>query len=207
MKNVWSWMLAVIGLAFAATIGLWSQSLFTQSESIHFSVNYPAGLVVGEDGIMDCCDLGGPWARVKQDEDWAGYPSGGVLVWGTEGCIVLDVGKEGLLKRTLQPGLINLSTHWLRNVGTKPYQIRLDMDMCGMELEWETHEAAWDAETRTSTRKIEPGKVFNMDWYLHIPPELFDQAVVCEGQLAVFDAETDLQLTMLPIKIINSRTQ
>ena len=206
MNKFFPWLLALGGFMFATAFGLWSQTLFTAAESVHFSVNFPTE--AGESGAqtMPCCDLGGPWASIPE-QDWEGYPAGGVLVWGTEGCIVLDVGKEGTLKRIFQPGLINLSTHWLRNVGVKPYQIQLEMDLCGFETEWETHEASWDLVTKMSTGMIEPGEVFNMDWYFHIPPEDFNQPVVCKGGLEVFDAETGESLTKLPITIINSRAQ
>ncbi|MBU1878069.1 MAG: hypothetical protein KJ734_03875, partial [Chloroflexi bacterium] len=99
----------------------------------------------------------------------------------------------------------NLSTHWLRNVGTRPYQIRLEMDLCEMDLEWETHESSWDPATKTSTRMIDPGEVFNMDWYFRIPRERLNQSTICEGHLKVFDARTGTLLTDLPIMIVNSR--
>ena len=204
MKKIIPWLLALGGLLFATAFGLWSQSLFTQSESIHFSVNFPAE--EGDSGAqtMDCCDLGGPWANIPEQE-WKGYPAGGILVWGTEGCIIVDVGKEGALKKALQPGFINLSTHWLRNVGVKPYQIRLDMNLCNFEMEWETHEASWDPRTKTSTRMIEPGEVFKMDWYFHIPNEAINQPIICKGGLEVFDAQTDISLSELAITVINSQ--
>lgn len=205
-KKLLPWLLGILGLLFAVGIGLWSKNLFTQSESVHFSVNFPT--VTGEVAAqtMNCCDLGGPWARIPE-KDWKGYPAGGVLVWGTEGAILLDVGQEGMLKRLIQPNFINLSTHWLRNVGVQPYQIRLEMDLCGIEPEWETFESAWDPATHSTTREIHPGEVFNMDWYFHIPDEQFNQPVICEGQLEVFDAHQGDSLTQLPIVIINSRAQ
>jgi len=206
VKSYTAFFLGLFGFLFAGFIGLWSKSLFTQSESIHFSVNFPAGLGVKVSETMPCCDLGGPWANIPSQE-WSGYPSGGVLVWGREGCVLLDVGREGFLKRTFQPRMINLSTHWLRNVGTQPYQIRLQMDLCGIEAEWQTHESAWDLATKTTTREIEPGEVFNMDWNFNIPPEMWDQKVICEGQLTVFDAQSGKALTELPVTLINSRTE
>lgn len=206
MKRLSRWILALGGFLFATAFGLWSQTLFTQAESVHFSVNFPSDSGQSGAKTMACCDLGGPWAQIPEQE-WEGYPAGGVLVWGTEGCIVLDLGREGRLKRIVQPGFINLSTHWLRNVGVQPYQILLDMDLCGFETEWETHETSWDPLTKTSTRMIEPGEVFNMDWYFHVPEERFNQPIVCQGGLEVFDAETGVSLSKLPINIINSSAQ
>ena len=196
--------LLIGGFLFAAFIGLWSKSLFTISESVHFSVNFPAGEHIAAGEKMDCCDLGSPWERAFGSE-WNDYPAGGVLVWGTEGQVLIDVGQEGWLKRTLQPRFFNLSSHWVRNVGVKPYKIRMAMDLCDFELEWETPEANWDQASLTTTRYIQPGKTFNMDWYFHIPPEAMGQKVVCEGELEIFDAETDDSLSVLPITILNTR--
>jgi hypothetical protein len=195
--------LGVLGFLFATLFGRWSQYLFTNSELIHFSVNFPG---TGRAETMACCDLGGPWAR-ERDPQSTDYAAGGLLPWGEEGRIVVDLGKQGLPKRLLQPNFISLSSHWLRNVGTQPYRIKLDMEMCGFELEWETFEAEWDPVTHSSTRAIEPGDTFNADWFIKIPPELRDQAVVCEGQLSVSDAETGASLSELPITIINSRAE
>ena len=206
MNRIIPWLVATVGFLFATTFGVWAQSLFTQAESVHFSVNFPSDSGQSGAKTMSCCDLGGPWAQIPEEE-WEGYPAGGVLAWGDEGCVVLDLGRTGLLKRTVQPGFINLSTHWLRNVGVEPYQIKLDMDLCGFDMEWETHEANWDNLTKTSTRMIEPGEVFNMDWYFHIPADVYNQPVICQGGLEVFDAKTGVSLSKLPINIINSRAQ
>jgi hypothetical protein len=204
MGKGWVWVLAGAGFAFALGFGWWAQFLFTQAELVHFSVNFPASEGVATK--MSCCDLGGPWTR-DRDAEWNDYAAGGVLPWGEEGEIVVDLGKQGFLKRTLQPSFVSLSTHWLRNVGTEPYHVRLDMDMCDMEVEWVTFEAAWSPDTRTTTRPIEPGETYNMDWYLRVPPDLRGRGVVCEGRLDVFDAETDDLLTELPIRIVNSRAE
>jgi hypothetical protein len=197
----WTWSLGIAGLAFAVLFGKWAQSLFTQSELMHFSVNFPGA---GRAQTMSCCDLGGPWARTR-DPDWSNYASGGLLTWGEEGQIVVDVGQQGLIKRTLQPNFLSLSSHWIRNVGTQPYQIRIEMDMCGMDLEWETFERDWDPVGHTSTRAINPGDTYNMDWYFRLSEQDRNRSVICDGQLSLFDAQTGSLLTELPIKIVNSR--
>jgi hypothetical protein len=201
MKKTIKWALALLGLAFAVGFGMWAQSLFVRSELVHFSVNFPSD---GRAETMSCCDLGGPWAR-DRDPEWNDYAAGGVLAYGEEGAVVIDVGRQGLLKRFVQPNYISISTHWLRNVGTQPYQIRLSMDMCGWDLKWLTFERDWDQEAKVSTRFIEPGDGYNMDWFFTIPAEQRDQTTICEGQLGVYNAETDDLLTELPIKIVNSK--
>jgi hypothetical protein len=167
---------------------------------VHFSVNFPSE---GRAETASCCDVGGSWERVH-GPDWNDYPAGGVLVYGEEGALVVDVGREGLIKRLLQPRFVSISSHWLRNVGTQAYRIRLEMDLCDLEPEWETFETAWDPVAHATTRYIEPGDSFNMDWYWHIPKESFGRSVICEGELRILDADTDQLLTDLPVRIINS---
>lgn len=203
MKHIRLWSFGLFGFGFAILIGMWSKNLFTISESIHFSVNFPTGENIPASEVLDCCDVGGPWARLHSSE-FVGYPPGGVLVWGEEGKILIDLGKQGMLKQLLQPNYLNISSHWVRNLGTKPYKIRFDMQLCDMDMEWVTPEADWDEATKTTTRYIDPGKTYNMDWYIRIPPDLMAQPVVCEGQLELFDAETQESLSVLPISIFNS---
>lgn len=200
MKHARAYALALAGFVFALGFGRWAQSLFIKSELVHFSVNFPSE---GRAQTMSCCDVGGPWARTYGD-DWSDYPEGGLLAYGEEGALVIDVGRQGWLKRTLQPDLISISSHWIRNVGTQPYRIRLEMEMCDLETEWLTFERDWNLATQTSTRYIEPGDTYNMDWFFRIPPEQRDQEVVCDGELRIIDADGEKTLTDLPIQIINS---
>jgi len=200
MKRFGTYSLALLGFVFAIGFGKWAQSLFTKSELMHFSVNFPSE---GRAEAMSCCDVGGPWARSYGD-DWNDYPEGGLLAYGEEGALVVDVGQQGLLKRTLQPNFISISSHWLRNVGTQPYRIRLEMDMCDLEMEWLTFERDWDQATQTSTRYIEAGDTYNMDWFFRISPAQRSQSLICDGELRIIDADSDTVLTDLPVKIVNS---
>jgi hypothetical protein len=195
--------LFTVGLLLTIIAGRWAMGLFTQSEFVHFSVNFPT-----EPGTEQASrhDVGGPWSMLSDDE-WSGYPRGGLIAWGREGSINIDLGGQGILKRLIQPDDVTLSTHWLRNVGIRPYRIKLDIDMCAMPVEWETFETHWDQETRSSTREVRPGKLFNMDWRLTVPRDRRERSVVCDGGVRVMDADTEKLLTFLPIKIINSRFQ
>jgi hypothetical protein len=200
MKRIGIWSLALLGFLFAIVFGRWAQSLFTKSELMHFSVNFPSE---GRAETMSCCNVGGPWAR-EHDPEWNDYPAGGLLAYGDEGALVVDVGRQGFVKRTLQPNYISISSHWIRNVGTQPYRIRLEMDMCDLEMEWLTFERDWDQAAQASTRYIQPGDTFNMDWFFTIPGSERDRAVICEGEMRVLDAETGDLLTDLPVRIVNS---
>jgi hypothetical protein len=78
-KRIFTGLLGIAGFLFAGFIGLWSKSLFTISESMHISVNFPASENIPAGEKMSCCDLGSPWERAFGSE-WNEYPSGGVLV-------------------------------------------------------------------------------------------------------------------------------
>ncbi len=220
--------LGAAGFLFAIFFGLWAKSLTTISESVHFSVNFPASagnFSPGESSSFgaaeDCHDAGSPQGLASASGEqnnpassaeqkkpasnvaWNNSSVGGIM--GTEGYLRIDLGQENWLKRLIQPRFVNLSTHRLRNVGTRPYKVRLEMNLCDLEPEWETPEAAWDQATQSTTRYINPGAAFNMDWYLNIPPEVMQQAVICRGHLKVLDAEAGDLLTVLPINIFNSR--
>jgi hypothetical protein len=201
MKNVRPWSLALLGLVFALGFGRWAQSLFTKSELMHFSVNFPSE---GRAETMSCCNVGGPWAR-EHEANWNDYPAGGLLAYGEEGALVIDVGQQGLLKRTLQPNFISISSHWLRNVGTQPYRIHIEMDMCDLPMEWVTFERDWDPASQTSTRLVEPGDTFNMDWFFTLSPQRRQQATICSGELRILDAASGELLTDLPVRLVNSQ--
>jgi hypothetical protein len=138
MRDPLNWVLFSVAMATTVLVGRWGKALLVTSEYVHFSVNFPArrgapapdsgpmgterrgGLAESAEGRppqLSRSDLGGPWARLAEHE-WTGYPAGGLLVWGREGSITIDIGRRGVLKAWLQPRRLLLSTHWLRNVGT-----------------------------------------------------------------------------------------
>ncbi len=194
-------LIAILACALTVIAGRWALGLAKISELVHFSVNFPT-----EPGIevMSLQELGGPWTRMPEAE-WPGYPKGGLIAWGMENEIVFDIGKQGLIKRLVQHDYISISSHWTRNVGVKPYTIKLELDMCGLDLEWDTFEKYWDQKTQSSTRQIMPKQLFNMDWRIRIPEQMLDKKKICQGELRVLDAQTQQLLTALPIVIINSK--
>jgi len=201
MKKYSYWFLFVAALLSTVAAGRWAMGLILVSEYVHFSANFPT-----YEGapVMALDDLGGPWTRLP-DEEWPGYPPGGMMVWGREGAVVVDIGKQSFLKHAAQPWEITLATYWIRNVGTTPRKIRLDLDMCGAPLEWVTFEREWDQATQTTTRDIPPGTTFAMDWHIHVPENRRGLETICQGGLNIFDARTGRLLTHLPIEIINSK--
>ncbi len=191
------WLLLLVAAALTVVAGRWAKGLFTTSEFVHFSVNFPT-----EPGLptLPVAEVGGPWS-MKPERAAEVHPAGGLLVWGREGRIVVDLDGRSWLKRLIQPRKLLLSTHWLRNVGPVERRIGLELDLCGCQLEWLTFERDWDQQSRSSTRAVPPGGMFNMDWIVDLTPELLAPDGHCEGGLTVRDADSDELLTRLPILI------
>ncbi|HUT53428.1 MAG TPA: hypothetical protein VM658_08560 [bacterium] len=199
MPRPWSIIIFAASGFFAIMAGRWALGLATTSEYVHFSVNFPAP----SRDVLGRVELGGPWTSIP-DPEWTGYPAGGLLPWGREGAITVDLGQQGFLKKLVQPGDVTISTHWLRNVGRRPIRVRLELDACGLPVEWETFESSFDYKTHEFTRAIVPGRTATMDWHLQVQPPRRDQRMICDGGLKVMDADVGELLTFLPIRLINS---
>ncbi|MCP4599372.1 MAG: hypothetical protein GY847_02355 [Proteobacteria bacterium] len=203
MTNPRVWMSGLLAAVITVLAGRWGVGLFAESEFVHFSVNFPTAPGMKQ---IERHKINTPWSRILPG-DWKGYPTGGLLAWGREGRLIVNMGNQGILKQTLQPWVLLLSSHWIRNIGVQPYRVRLEFDACNMPVKWETFERDWDEESHTITRDIQPGKAFNMDWIINIPNELRDHHTICKGGLRLVDAHAGDLLTFFPISIINSAVQ
>lgn len=193
-------LIGIFALLVTVFLGRWGKALFTTSEFVHFSVNFPT-----VEGVPQAprSVVGGPWLRQSASE-WQGYPSGGVLVWGDEGHLTVDLGQQGLIKRVAQPNTLTLSSHWLRNVGTVPYSFCIVFDACGMPVTWDTFEENWDFGAHCTTRTVLPGDTFNMDWIIRIPKQRRQRKHICSGSIDIVDPKSQLLLTRFPISIVDS---
>jgi hypothetical protein len=190
------WIALLVAATFTVFAGRWAKGQFTTAEFVHFSVNFPVTPGLATTPLET---IGGPWTMLEPGE-FDGIPAGGVLVWGRQGRVVVDLAERSFIKEWVQPGTLLLSTHWLRNVGTIERRIRLDMELCGAGLQWVTFERDWDLASRSSTRAIPPGSTFNMDWIVTLTPEQLGGGR-CDGALTVYDADRDELLTRLPIHL------
>ena len=191
----------VVSCLITILAGWWVMRLLMSAEYVHFNANFP---VNGKEQTLSLDQVGGPWTMLEEGE-WKGYAPGGLMVWGREGEVKVDVGGQGILKRIVQPWDVTIATYWIRNVGLKPRKVRLDLDMCGMPVKWVTFEREWDPAGHRTTREIKPAKTYCMDWHIRVPEERRNQKQICRGGLKIFDADTGSQLTYLPITIENSR--
>ena len=170
-------ILFIFGISIAISAGEYRQHL-RKSESVHFNIVFPAD----------------------------NKPAGGYGARGKEGVIYIYYNKQGFLKRLIQPDTVDLSTHWLRNIGKRPYFIQLELVNItpGISVEWRTFEKYFDYNTKSFTKPIYPGQRVNMDWIIHISDELRDKPVIYDGGIRVIDRKTGEVLSFLPVKIVNT---
>lgn len=168
--------LFALAVAVAFALGAWRGGM-SDAESVHFAVNYPA---TGK-------DMGGPGAM------------------GATGSVRVNVANTGLIKNIAQPNVVNLSTHWLKNVGDRPLRIRVAAEGFSSPIRWDSLDADWDEETHTVSRALRPGESVTVDWFVTLPRPLpADTYTLDKGTFAVYDADTGERLTALPISIVNS---
>ena len=165
-----------LAVAAAFALGAWRGGM-SDAESVHFAVNYPA---TGK-------DMGGPGAM------------------GATGFVRVNVGNTGFLKKVAQPNVVNLSTHWLKNVSDQPLHIRVAAEGFKYPIRWDSLDVDWDEETHTITRALRPDESVTVDWFVTLPrPFPADTFTLDQGTFAVYDADSGERLTALPISIVNS---
>jgi hypothetical protein len=170
---------ALFALAMVAAFALGSwRSTMSDAESVHFAVNYPA---TGK-------DMGGPGAM------------------GATGSVQVNVGNTGFLKKVAQPNVVNLSTHWLKNVSDAPLRIRVAAEGFKYPIRWDSLDVDWDEETHTVSRALRPEESITVDWFVTLPwPFPADTYTLDQGTFTVYDADSGERLTALPVSIVNSR--
>lgn len=178
---------AAAGLVIALLLAVWRADI-SAAESVHFSLNIP--------------------------EAAAGHVPGGMGATGREGRILVDLARMGTPKRLLQPALLNLSSHWVKNVGAEPLRVRLALVEAAppaygpVPIEWSSTERSFDPVTHDLGRVLEPGDSVSVDWEFRLPARAYagpsDEAsasIAWTGVLEARDADTGVVLTRLPITI------
>ncbi|MDO8964173.1 MAG: hypothetical protein Q7W30_06735 [Coriobacteriia bacterium] len=177
MKKRRGTYLLMFMIAMAAAFGLGAyRSTMGDAEAVHYSINYPA----------------------------RGFAAGGAGVMAREGHLIVNVGNAGWLKQVLQPQELNLSSHWVKNVGTTPRRIRFEAEGMEYPLRWESNEKAWNEKTRTLDRMLAPGSTVTVDWFVTLPRPLPARDIIVDARMVVYDADTGERLTALPIRVVSS---
>ncbi len=153
----------------------------------------------------------GFYRQATQDGEGVGFAlnfpatakaAGGMGARGTEGYVLVNTAHTGLIKRMLQPDVVSLSSHFVKNVGTTPRRIRIAAEGFQYPVTLESHEKAWNERTHTIDRVIPPGASAGMAAYVDLPKPLPSKPLIDDGALVVYDADSGAKLTSLPVRII-----
>jgi hypothetical protein len=168
-------LLFVAAMAAAFSLGA-LRTTMGDAESVHYSLNFPA----------------------------RGYAAGGEGAMGKSGHVIVNLGNTGFIKQLLQPNEVNLSSHWVKNVGETTRRIRLEAEGVQYPLKWGSIDKSWDERTLTLQRPLKPGESVTVDWDLTLPRPLPDEDIIVDARIVVYDADTGDRLTAMPIRIVNS---
>ncbi|BDG62194.1 hypothetical protein [Caldinitratiruptor microaerophilus] len=117
--------------------------------------------------------------------------------------VTVDLRQQGYLKRILQPGSIRMAVSVV-NKGQEAPRIRLALEGCPLRQSWSVNHTGWREATRTVADPIPPGFKFSLNLFVSLPRAERDKPVICDGRLAVYDADTGRELGFVPVRIVNS---
>lgn len=137
------------------------------------------------------------------------FPAQGKAVGGPSpremtGMIGVSLESAGLIKRTVQPDVLEISSHVVKNVGQTPRTIRFEGRGFPPGTEWHSRDRAWDPRTRTINRAIAPGEAVDVGLLMHVPPSASGGGPLVDGAIVVVDAYTGARLSELPVRVVAS---
>jgi hypothetical protein len=165
-----AWLWAIIGMALVFSLGAYNKSI-SAGERGGFVMNYPA----------------------------TGAECGGVSPRALTGAVVIPIDTAGIIKQTLQPGVIEVASHVVSNVGDTPRRIRFETDGFPADTEFHSRDRAWNAQTHEIERDLAPGAVVDFGMTVRMPDPLPPRSVPVSGTVYVVDAKSGQRLSKLPI--------
>jgi len=133
------------------------------------------------------------------------FPATGEAVGGPSpraltGVVVVPLDDAGVIKRTLQPGVIEVASHVVTNVGDEPRRIRFEVEGLQGHLEWHSRDIAWNSVTHEIEREIPPGDSVDFGVTVTMPEPLPAGPVPLSGTILIVDAERGETLSELPVR-------
>ncbi len=129
-----------------------------------------------------------------------GAEAGGPSVRALTGTIVVALDRAGIVKRYLQPGVVEVASHVVRNVGDAPRRIRFEVEGFSEDMEWHSRDRAWNPDTHEIERYIAPGESVDFGLLVTLPDPIPAIAVPMKGTIIIVDAESGERLSELPVR-------
>jgi len=134
-----------------------------------------------------------------------GKPSAGPSARALTGSISVPLDDAGFIKRLIQPNVIEVASHSVRNVGATPRRIRFEttgFETTGapVAMEWHSRDRAWNPDTHQIDRDLAPGQAVDFGLTVTLPQPIPAVAVPLQGVILVKDARTSEVLSQLAVK-------
>jgi len=165
----------VAGMALVFTLGAYNKSI-SSGERGSFVMNYPA----------------------------TGKACGGPSPRALTGAVTIPLDKRGILKRALQPGVIEVASHVVSNVGGVPRRIRFETVGFPPDTEAHSRDRAWNPETQEIERDLAPGASIDFGLLVTLPNPLPAVSVPASGTIYIVDARSGKRLSALPVRFEQS---
>jgi len=165
----------VVGMAVVFALGAYSKSI-SPGERGSFVMNYPA---VGK-------AAGGPSPRALT------------------GAVVVKLDQQGAIKRAIQPGVVEVASHVVSNVGDAPQRIRFETAGFPADTESHSRDRAWNPETQEIERDLAPGDAIDYGLLVKLPDPLPASSVPVSGTIYIVDARSGKRLSELPVRFEQS---
>lgn len=166
---------AVAAMAIVFALGAYNKSV-GPGERGSFVMNYPAS----------GAECGGPSPRALT------------------GSVVIPLDAAGAAKRFVQPGVIEVASHVVSNVGEVPRRIRFEATGFPADTEWHSRDRAWNPKTREIERELQPGAVVDLSLLVRMPDPLPASSVPVSGTIYVVDARSGERISKLPVRFEQS---
>jgi len=128
-----------------------------------------------------------------------GKEAGGPSPRALTGMVVVTLDDTGVVKRTVQPDVIEVASHVVTNVGDTPRRIRFEVSGLPEDTELHSRDRAWNARTGEIERDLEPGAVVDFSMTVRLPDPLPARSVPVSGTISIIDVSSGNRLSMLPI--------
>lgn len=123
--------------------------------------------------------------------------------------LCFDIRNEGIPKRLLQPGRINISTGHgagIQNTGEEPIWVKVRVEGIIGNTRITSSSPGFNEKTGMFQKPMMPGKSLNLSVLLDLPrSELGRQRDISSGKIILTDYKADKLLAEIPLSVINSQ--
>lgn len=122
--------------------------------------------------------------------------------------IVLDLAQQGLPKRLIQPGKVQISTGHgptgIQNTSNEELLVQVALKGFPGEVELKMPDVEYDEKTFAFKRALQPEQLFKMDLSVDVPKEYRNKLIGFSGEIQFLDQKNHTLLSSIPVYIVNS---